>query len=529
MKFRKGISLIVLVITMLVLIVVAMAIITTINQKNPIDNAKEAVFKKDLKNIEMDLSLYHTNQYAETLGRYQEQSLQADKDSVEYNGQVYTDKTIKDIIPSLKNTTKYDDLLEIVNGNLVYTGINKNEKEWSEEVMIEAIHAEPKVEVTGSSELIVRSGIDVEYEVKFTSKYKLIDSGINSKIELLNSQDQKITDALTITITKNSEETEITTKVVVDTTSLTDGMYKIKINKNSVRDENNVYQEKELISSEFEVNNVAPVAPEITPDTTTWTNSDVIVTITYSVESAQKKYSIDNRATWQNYTGPITISENKTIYAKGINYLGTESTQSTLDITVIDKIAPTVTAVNGGVTTSSVTVNATASDDGGSALKASAYEYSKDNGTTWAAATSAATYSFTGLTSGTYQCRVRVTDNAGNVAISNVVALNTQGIGDITLNPSITAWTNTNVTVTITYPAELTTKEYSTDAGSTWNNYTAAITMTANGTVLARGNDVAGNQAAQSSLTISNIDKTAPTVTAVNGGVTTSSVTVNAT
>ncbi|MCX8074960.1 MAG: hypothetical protein N2749_05180, partial [Clostridia bacterium] len=72
---------------------------------------------------------------------------------------------------------------------------------------------------------------------------------------------------------------------------------------------------------------------------------------------------------------------------------------------------------------------------------------------------------------------------------------------------------------TIAYPTELTTKEYSTNGGSTWTTYSAAITMSANGTVLARGNDVAGNQAMQASLTVSNIDKTSPTVVfGTNGG-----------
>ncbi|MCX8074406.1 MAG: hypothetical protein N2749_02325, partial [Clostridia bacterium] len=133
-------------------------------------------------------------------------------------------------------------------------------------------------------------------------------------------------------------------------------------------------------------------------------------------------------------------------------------------------------------------------------------------------ATSAVTYTFTGLTSGTYQCKVRVTDNAGNTTISNVVSMTTQSVGTIILTPSTTNWTNQNVTVTIAYPTELTTKEYSTNGGSTWTTYTAAVVISANGTVLARGNDAAGNQAMQASLTVSNIDKTAPNITNLTVG-----------
>ncbi|MCX8074301.1 MAG: formylglycine-generating enzyme family protein, partial [Clostridia bacterium] len=275
------------------------------------------------------------------------------------------------------------------------------------------------------------------------------------------------------------------------------------------------------------IDKVAPSNPTIVASPTGWTNGDVTATITYPVDMSTKEYSINGGSTWSSYTAPVTMTANGTVLARGNDAAGNQSGQSSLTITNIDKTAPTVTAVSGGVTTSSVTVNATASDAGGSGLKANAYEYSKDNGATWTTATNATTYNFTGLTSGTYQCKVRVTDNAGNSTISTAVAISTQGVGNITLSPSTAAWTNGNVIVTITYPAELTTKQYSIDGGSTWNNYTAAITMTANGSVLARGNDVAGNQATQSSLTISNIDKTAPTVTAGSTGTeSTSSLTV---
>jgi len=179
---------------------------------------------------------------------------------------------------------------------------------------------------------------------------------------------------------------------------------------------------------------------------------------------------------------------------------------------------PVITATNGGATTSSVTVTAVASDAGGSGLVTSSYQYSRDNGTTWTAVTTLTSYTFSTLTSGTYQCKVKVADNATNSTTSNAVAIATTSVGTITLAASPTGWTNGNVTVTVTYPTEVVTKQYSTN-GTTWNTYTTPVVVTTNSTVYAKGLDAGGNQTTQATLTVSNIDKTSPTVAfGTNGG-----------
>ena len=49
---KKGISLITLVITIIVIVVLAAAVVLALSRNNPIENAKEATFKSDVKNLQ---------------------------------------------------------------------------------------------------------------------------------------------------------------------------------------------------------------------------------------------------------------------------------------------------------------------------------------------------------------------------------------------------------------------------------------------------------------------------------------------
>ena len=77
----------------------------------------------------------------------------------------------------------------------------------------------------------------------------------------------------------------------------------------------------------------------------------------------------------------------------------------------------------------------------------------------------------------------------------------------ITIDPTIA--TNGNVTVTLTKANAADTLEYSTN-GTTWNAYTAPLTVTSNLTVYARETDSANNVSAQATQIITNIDKIVP-------------------
>ncbi len=127
------------------------------------------------------------------------------------------------------------------------------------------------------------------------------------------------------------------------------------------------------------------------------------------------------------------------------------------------------------------------------------------------------THTFTNLTLNTeYQVRTQVKDALGNgYAVSGAKAITTVNITKPTITLSTTAPTNKSITATITYP-NITgiTKQYSYD-NKTWSTYTTALTIDTNKTIYARSID-STNQGSDStrvaSLTVTNIDKTQPTV-----------------
>ena len=69
MKSKKGISLIVLIITIIVVIILAAAVILTITKNNPVDSAKEATFKEDVKAFQDDLALTVAKEYTNKQGQ----------------------------------------------------------------------------------------------------------------------------------------------------------------------------------------------------------------------------------------------------------------------------------------------------------------------------------------------------------------------------------------------------------------------------------------------------------------------------
>lgn len=100
-----------------------------------------------------------------------------------------------------------------------------------------------------------------------------------------------------------------------------------------------------------------------------------------------------------------------------------------------DTTAPTAgTLASSAITSSGFTVTVSGATDE-TALHASPYAYSTDNGTTWTAWQAAATYNATGLTASTgYQARHKVRDAAGNETVGTAITVTTgaPAIGTLT-------------------------------------------------------------------------------------------------
>lgn len=126
-KKNRGVSLIVLIITILVVIILASIIILTFKTTNPIKRAQEAKFKSDVKGFKEELLAYIADREIA--------DVEFDKSSINASNYATLKRYIADI------TEDYAKKLYIKNGNLLY--VNKDsedfveiELQWAREVGI---------------------------------------------------------------------------------------------------------------------------------------------------------------------------------------------------------------------------------------------------------------------------------------------------------------------------------------------------------------------------------------------------------
>ena len=130
MKSKKGISLIVLIITIIVVIILAAVVILTISKNNPVESAKEATFKEDVRSFQDELNMYISNEYTKLQG------MRDSKISTINIPATYSE--MKTYISSYKE--KYDKKLGIEDDKIVYfpKEVTNNEKKWLEDLNISA-------------------------------------------------------------------------------------------------------------------------------------------------------------------------------------------------------------------------------------------------------------------------------------------------------------------------------------------------------------------------------------------------------
>ena len=258
------------------------------------------------------------------------------------------------------------------------------------------------------------------------------------------------------------------------------------------------------------------------PSGTTYAQSRVI-RITYTstnVESPKYYYSTDG-TNWTQLTSgttkDITFTAAGKVYAKTTDATGNTASASTFVVSNMDTTAPSASLTVGTLKTDRATLTATCSDSESGITK---YEYSKDNGSTWVANGTTASYTFTGLTqSKSYTYAVRCTNGSGMTKTASQAASTTAvpapTIAQVSQTPSGTTYARSRV-IRITYTSTNVTSPkyyYSTD-GTNWTQLTSAttkdITFTAAGKVYAKTTDATGNTASASTFVVSNMDTTAP-------------------
>ena len=175
------------------------------------------------------------------------------------------------------------------------------------------------------------------------------------------------------------------------------------------------------INKAITVTKVDATAPTVTlslSDETTWTKSKTLTMNFSDNDSGLAGYAVTTTETtptaWTNISG-TNISKTQTITTNGTYYVWVKDNAGLVShvskiISYIDTTVPTA-SMTLTKTSNSITVNASASKDSQSGI--AKYEYSKDGTTYYSSPNS--TYTFTGLSVGTYTIYLRVTDNVGNV------------------------------------------------------------------------------------------------------------------
>ena len=113
---KNGISLIVLIVTIIVIIILAAVVILTLSKNNPIESAKEATFKEDLRAVQDQVEMYIASRYQKELNDF-------DKNTLNISGET--------LVSDFGMPVKYKDKVAVKKGKVIYKGKDEKEKKWA--------------------------------------------------------------------------------------------------------------------------------------------------------------------------------------------------------------------------------------------------------------------------------------------------------------------------------------------------------------------------------------------------------------
>ncbi|WP_066297997.1 Ig-like domain-containing protein [Bacillus sp. FJAT-29937] len=277
----------------------------------------------------------------------------------------------------------------------------------------------------------------------------------------------------------------------------------------------------ETYTKQIVVDKTPPADASFTVDESNPTNQDVSLTITFPDDAAVKQYKIGAAGTWTDYTGPITLTSNDTLFARSQDIAGNWSNETSVIVANIDKDAPVITLTSSKLdpTNTEIDVNVQVVDNNSIIEK----KWAKGNQNEAYFATSGTDItgdSFIVSENGTYT--VFAKDSAGNISLKTINISNIDMDAPvIVLTPSKIDPVNTEIDVNV----EVT--DYTTVVERKWAKGTQSISFFAtggtsiegdsfivneNGTYTVYAKDSAGNESLQT-IEISNIDMDAPIIT----------------
>ena len=105
-----------MIVTIIVIIILAAVVILTLSENNPIESAKEATFKENLREVQDQVEMYIASRYQKELNDF-------DKNTLNISGET--------LVSDFGMPAKYKDKIAVADGNLVYTGKDEKEKKWA--------------------------------------------------------------------------------------------------------------------------------------------------------------------------------------------------------------------------------------------------------------------------------------------------------------------------------------------------------------------------------------------------------------
>ena len=489
-KEKRGITLLALVITVIILVILAGVGISAINSGNIFGNATNVVEQSKIASKKEEIELV----------------------------------IISKMNASIREIT-IDKIIEALEKKGIINGGNSNEETGQVKTNPDGYIYEIKEKPNGN------------WEVKYVGKGNLDTTKIKLTTELSTTG---ITDNVTITVTAKASDG-------MKSITMPDGSIKTYTGKTEVSETYEVTQNGEYTftatnnkgeteSKTVIIDNILEGTIQISAIPSEATNKSVTVTIEWpsGSENAIKEICSNGENKYTTVSGvktTLTLNNNCAVKARIRNSI-TEIKTATLNVTNLDRLVPNAFIPTATTTSNSITITGSTTDQPATEKYGSSgiaeYYFSKDNGTSWQTNEdkTQTSYTYTELTQGTeYTIKMKAIDKAGNETITESITATTvtiASLGNIQISPSTTEWTNQDVTVTVTWPTDTIglTKKISTNGGNTWSNYTGPVAVANNCTVKAKLVDTTSQEGKTATLDITKIDKNAPTVSAKQSSLT---------
>ena len=163
-----------MIVTIIVIIILAAVVILTLSKNNPIENAREATFKEDIRIFQDELAMYIAKDYTSKAGARDEKITATNYNPAGDPASVYT------YIPSFSK--KYEDKFVIKNDELMYSEgkLTDDEQKWSNSLNVKA-NAKTGAEKVAESPIEDYYGKEVNYTApNGVNKWKIFYSDGNN-------------------------------------------------------------------------------------------------------------------------------------------------------------------------------------------------------------------------------------------------------------------------------------------------------------------------------------------------------------